>query len=113
MDFAIFGKADSSPRAGREWLLSELVVMTIEQMEEFDMARQTLIDMGNHIIDLGDEVIVEAEKMMSENFTRIIMIPIVLGQGNTGLVKLCRHLLGNPNPNWQLDHCFCSLPTHL
>ena len=85
--FIVLALADSSPRMNREWFLSELYVMTLPMMEVFRDSMEVLIGMREDPRLEDPSTRRRCEAAMDEALVHVILLPVIMGQSNTGVVS--------------------------
>ena len=81
----MFGLADSSPRVGRGWFLSEMYILTLRQMKQFVLAQNELAAMKREEVPEDPEARIFVQQQFDELMRHHVLIPCALGSGNQSL----------------------------
>ena len=113
--FYIYMLADSSPRAGREWLLIEYYLVFEDMVDEFLQAMRELVRMQK----CGEEDVSKKQRL-SERMHRAvwhhILVPVALGARNMGLAakwSAIMHALRIEAVSWEMVRALALLCVNL
>ena len=102
-DFCLWANADSSPRAGTEWLWRRALLVTWDMIKVFVDAIYDVLDMLDSGVD-GPVIISDLDKVGWRTLIQNILPPVLMGVGNSDVsIKQGLHVMGSATVICELD----------